>query len=761
MKWISLVTALFAAIMNMHGQTPVGSWSDHLIYNSASAVCAGYEEIFASTGSSILVYNKEYDELKKMSPVNGLTETGISAINWSEEHNTLVIAYTSTNVDLVRDKRIYNIPDISRKYIPGKKEINRIRMNGKYACLACSFGIVVVDILKNEILDTWKPGTGSVNTEVWDIAFGDNRIYAATGAGVYTADLTNTGLAYFGNWTLLNNMPEPYGIYTSIVYSGNKLYVNQSVKDSGGDYVYVYDGTSSLFSFIPGVFNRSFESVKNGFIITASSSVRNYGTDGSLVSSVSSSQWPNPDFFQTVENNGELWIADSRSGLIRYSNSNNIKSYALPGPVTNNAFHITSDDGKTIISGGGADASWNNLWRLLQISIHDGNDWKGITSSTISDGMRTLIDPDDRDHFFVSTWGGGLLEYKKNVLVNQYTDANSPLQNIIPGRPYVRICGLAMDESKNLWMTQSEVQGSIKVLKPDGSWIVNPLTIDAQMIGDIIITIRGHKWIVLPRGKGLFVFDDNKTPETFGDDRSKKLLVEDTDGNLVQNIYSIAEDIEGNIWVGTDQGPLVYYNPERVMEENLKAFRIKIPRNDGTGIYDYMLKTEAITAISIDGGNRKWLGTSGSGAYLLSPDGTLQIRNYNEENSPLLSNNIASMAVDDKTGDVWFGTSKGIQSVRGDAVKGEEKFKNVYTFPNPVRQDFNGNVTIKGLMPDSRIKITDISGNLVYETESAGGEASWDLKTYNGKRVATGVYLVFCASSDGTQSCVTKMLVIK
>ena len=266
---------------------------------------------------------------------------------------------------------------------------------------------------------------------------------------------------------------------------------------------------------------------------------------------------------------------------------------------------------------------------------------------------------------------------------------------------------------------------------------------------------------MLPRGKGLFVFDDNKTPETFGDDRSKKLLVEDTDGNLVQNIYSIAEDIEGNIWVGTDQGPLVYYNPERVMEENLKAFRIKIPRNDGTGIYDYMLKTEAITAISIDGGNRKWLGTSGSGAYLLSPDGTLQIRNYNEENSPLLSNNIASMAVDDKTGDVWFGTSKGIQSVRGDAVKGEEKFKNVYTFPNPVRQDFNGNVTIKGLMPDSRIKITDISGNLVYETESAGGEASWDLKTYNGKRVATGVYLVFCASSDGTQSCVTKMLVIK
>lgn len=761
MRRISVIAVLFSAIINMNCQTPVGSWSDHLIYNTASSVCAGTAEVFASTGSSIFVFNKEYDELKKMSRINGLTETGISAINWSEEHRTLVIAYTSANIDLVRDNRIYNIPDISRKYIPGKKEINRIRMNGKYAYLACSFGIVVIDILKNEIFDTWKPGSQSGTTEVWDMTFGTGKIYAATTAGVYSADLTNSGLAYFGNWTLLNNMPEPNGKYTSIVWSGDKLYVNLSVKNSGGDYVYSYDGTSTLFSFIHGTFNRSFESAKNGFIITASSSIRNYGTDGSLVRSVTSAQWLNPDFSQAVENNREIWIADRISGLIRYDNSNNLKSFTLPGPVTNNAFHITSEDGKTIISGGGADVSWNNLWRSLQVSIHDGNNWTAITPASVFDGMRTLIDPYDRDHFFVSTWGGGLLEYRNNILVNHFTDANSPLQTIIPGRPYVRVCGLAMDEEKNLWMTQSEVKGSMKVLKPDGTWIVNPLTIDAQMIGDIIITERGHKWIVLPRGNGLFVFDDNKTPEAFGDDRSKKMTVEDMDGNIVPDIYSIAEDLEGNIWVGTDQGPLIYHNPARVMEENLKAFRIKIPRNDGTAIYDYMLKTETITAIVVDGANRKWLGTSGSGAYLLSKDGTVQIRNYNMENSPLLSNNITSMAVNNKSGDVWFGTAKGVQSVRGDAVKGEERFKNVYSFPNPVRQDFTGNVTIMGLMSNSQIKITDISGNLVYETVSSGGEASWDLKTYTGQRVATGVYLVFCASSDGTQSFVTKMLVIK
>ncbi len=187
----------------------------------------------------------------------------------------------------------------------------------------------------------------------------------------------------------------------------------------------------------------------------------------------------------------------------------------------------------------------------------------------------------------------------------------------------------------------------------------------------------------------------------------------------------------------------------------------RYPRNDGSGLADYMLGTETITSIAVDGANRKWLGTSSSGAYLLSPDGTSQIRNYNEENSPLFSNSIVSIAVDNKTGDVWFATSKGVISVRGDATAGAEEFSDVYAFPNPVREDFHGNVTITGLMRDTQIRITDISGNLVYKTVSDGGQATWDLKTYNGKRVATGVYLVFCASSDGSQSCVTKMLVIK
>jgi ligand-binding sensor domain-containing protein len=173
-----------------------------------------------------------------------------------------------------------------------------------------------------------------------------------------------------------------------------------------------------------------------------------------------------------------------------------------------------------------------------------------------------------------------------------------------------------------------------------------------------------------------------------------------------------------------------------------------------------MLGTETITAISVDGANRKWLGTSGSGAYLLSADGTQLLKNYSSSNSPLFSDSITSIAINQLSGDVWFGTSEGTISIRETATSGKDSFNKVYSFPNPVREDFSGNVTITGLVRDTEVKITDISGNLVYETTSEGGQASWDLSTYNGRRVRSGVYLVFCAAGDGSESCITRILVI-
>lgn len=758
---VLVIAILLAPWYGLFSQKPVGAWSDHLSYFSAKSLAISPDDIYASTGNSVIVFNRKYEELGKITRVQGLSETAISCIGWSAAQKALVIAYSSTNIDIVRDKAVYNIPDIKRKYITGKKEIFRIKTNGKFAYMASSFGIVVVDIIKNEINDTWKPGAGGETAEVYDISFTENRVYAATSSGVYFADPSSSGLSYYGNWTLISTLPTPSGLYNAVYATPSRVYVNRSDISAPGDTVYVTGSVTSLFSYQPGIFNLSFDESGGGFTISAREIVRVYKDDGSLTKSITSYNPGTPDILQAITDGPDIWIADNSVGLMRGVNMTSFFKMSLPGPYTNNVTSIVNSGGKTYITGGGVDNAWNNIWRPLQVFAHENNAWYSEISYDLKDPLRVLPDPENRNHYWVSTWGAGLLEYNDNTLVKNYNDSNSPLETILPGKPFSRICGLAMDKNRNIWMTQSGVPGTIKVLKPDGTWIVNPVTIEAPSIGDIIITKAGHKWIVLPRGFGLFVLDDNKTPENFSDDRYKQFLIKDTDNKVISGVYCIAEDLDGSIWVGTDQGPAVYYNPLQIFDSDPRAFRVKVPRNDGTGLADYMLGTEIITSVSVDGANRKWLGTFSSGAYLLSADGTTKLLNYTEENSPLLSNTVVSIDVDDKTGEVWFGTAMGVISVRGDATAGGTEFSNVYTFPNPVRETYQGNVTITGLLRNTRIKITDVSGNLVYETISDGGQATWNLKTYNGERIATGVYLVFCASEDGSEACVTKMLVIK
>ena len=310
-------------------------------------------------------------------------------------------------------------------------------------------------------------------------------------------------------------------------------------------------------------------------------------------------------------------------------------------------------------------------------------------------------------------------------------------------------------------MSQSGVPGSLKALTPDGNWITTQVNLSVTSVGDMVIDRNQYIWAVLPRGNGLLVYDPAGTPSNTSDDRYIRIQVQDTEGHTMNNLFSIATDSDGNIWVGTDMGPAVFYNPGKAFTSDIRATRIKIPRNDGSGLADYLLGTETVTAIAADGANRKWFGTLSSGAFLMSDDARKEMVHFSTSNSPLLSDNIVKVAVNGVTGEVWFGTSEGIISWRGEATAGKDDFSGIYAFPNPVREDYEGVVTVTGLMENSSVKITDVSGNLVYETTSLGGQAVWDLRNYKSQRVATGVYLAFCSNEDGTLAGVTKILVIR
>jgi streptogramin lyase len=749
----------------LSGQGSVGSWQDHLSYSTSRSLTCSGQKIYSSAGSAILVYDIPSKSVSSLSRVTGLNETLISTLAWCEEEETLVIVYRNTGVDLVRKGIIYNMPDIKNKYIPGLKEIYSITVEGSRALLSGSFGIVVINVEGRYVVDTWKPGPDGENNEVYETALLGDRIYAATARGVYSASTGSQGLSYFGNWELLQNLPSPTSKYTLAEASGSALLVNKPGSSSAPD---------SLFRVIPGENAilirtepegtiRSVDSDGTNVTVSTSSSLEILSSQGTLIREISGYGWASANPVKTVLNGQTLWIADASSGLVSTDDYSNFENHTLPGPYTNNVADIFFAGNDFYVTGGTVDNAWGNVYRPLQVFTGSGNIWQShiLYGSSDRDALRVIADPLDKAHFFVSSWGNGLYEFIDGEVVNNYNQYNSPLTSMVAGEDYTRICGLAYDRDGNLWITQSGVTGNLKALTPDGNWITTSVSLNVPVAGDMIIDRQGYIWVILPRGYGLLVYDPAGTPEITSDDRYTSLQIEDTDGHVMNNLFSIAEDNEGSIWIGTDAGPAVYYNPGKVFSDALKASRIKIPRNDGSGLADYLLGTETVTTICIDGADRKWLGTMSSGAYLMSDDGKNELLHFTSINSPLLSDNIVRINLNSLTGEVWLGTSEGIVSYRGDATAGKDDYSEIYVFPNPVREDFEGVVTITGLVENSSVKITDVSGNLVFETTSAGGQATWDLHNFRSARVTTGVYLVFCRNQDGSLAGVTKMLVIR
>ncbi|WP_462319495.1 type IX secretion system anionic LPS delivery protein PorZ, partial [Marinilabilia sp.] len=349
---------------------------------------------------------------------------------------------------------------------------------------------------------------------------------------------------------------------------------------------------------------------------------------------------------------------------------------------------------------------------------------------------------------------------------------------------YVRTWGMAFDDNGHLYITNGEYVDPIVVYDvEDDAWYsysYGILTSDYNKVGQLLIDNNGYKWCYTMRGpaKGIWVFDDNGTIENQWDDQYRgsispandsdsrnvgALQLWDENGEpLTDNIFSLAKDENGYIWIGTDIGVLVQYDPANVFNIDKPSFiRIKVPRNDGSGLADYLLENQRVTSIAIDGANRKYFGTDGSGLYLISEDGTKTIEHFTTVNSPLPSDNIRDIEIDPQSGEIYISTDAGLISYQGDATSGSTAFNEVYVYPNPVRPDYQGAVTISGLVDRTNVKITDTAGNLVYETISLGGNALWNGKNLYGEQVKPGVYIVFLASPDGTQTAQTKIAFIR
>ncbi len=745
---------------NTIAQRPNGTWRDYLPYTHAFRVAEVGSNIFCATDGGMFSFNKVDNYCcQRYSKVTGLSDVEICALTYSEENNTLIIAYLNGNIDLIMNDSAKNIPDIKREIITGDKKTNKIFLINNIAYLATGFGIVAIDINRKEIKDTYKFGESGTQIKVNDITFDGEYLYAATAHGIYKADINSPNLVDYNYWSRLTNVPIADFEYRFIVYHNNRLFAcyRNPLKTYDDDIIILESGSWELWDKDYAGYCTYF-GTHNDYLITVTVPFcAVFDQSETLVEKVFSRNAKHAIY----DKDQVMWIADPDKGLLK-CDSEIPEEIAPDGPAYRDVGSMLFENGYLWAGSG------NQSNRYLGLGIYSfyNERWTNYNKYTISELEPILsigeiaVDPGNPVHVFGGSYGFGIVELDEGNLVEIYNNDDG-LRDIEGNLQAIRVTGLCFDRDNNLWAVTSEVENPVYVLRSNSdTWEDIEFTNDVFGIttrtGKILATSFNQIWLLLNRN-GIFIFREN----SYGSFDERLVTIKNQEGELIDRVYSLAEDMDGNIWVGTNKGPVVYYSPANIFDEDeVIGYQIKIPRNDGTPYADILLENEIINEIVIDGANRKWLGTENSGVFLMSDDGKEEILSFNEEDDPLFSNTIISIAINDDNGEVFFGTAQGILSYMGQGTAGDDDFNNVYVYPNPIRENYEGDITVTGLMTNTNVKITDVSGNIVFETTSLGGQAIWDGKNFAGKRVHTGIYLVFCSNEDGTKTHITKLLFI-
>lgn len=687
-------------------QISPGQWRDHQPYWMAEKVIAGGNKIFCSTAYSLYYFSTSDESINTLSKVEGLSEVQISTIGYSANKDMLIIAYSSSNIDILQKNKIFNLPYLKNKIAIADKKINDIVVINNLAYLSCDFGIVVIDLDKLVIKDTYYPSTNGTPTRVNNLCTDGQNIFAATQSGIFKASINDPFLVDYSRWQQLTNFQNYNKECNSLEYLNGKLfalYLNSNpwtysdslviVPDSihyGTSRVNIYGGNYSEFWF------QSINVSNNKLIVTSlngTTSNNIYQIDGTLnIKKVGTTSNPT---FATLDENGNVWVSDSKQSLIKLGIDGS-KKLILPNgfsPFYPEFVKLDYCNGSLwSVTGGKAESSWYPQFNhdCAQAYFNCDKKWHNYNYnnnpelSIVMDMINVKINPLDTGKVFMAAWTtGGLVEYNHGSF-NFYNKFNSTLLPPIGfDTPLYKIDGLSFDQLGDLWVTNSLVNKPLSVLvspsskNNPGQWYSFSLgKIDASntWIGDVLATSWGHKWVIITKSttSNLVVFDDNGSfNQKIFKDVSKTITISlsNIEQLVTSNlIYCIAEDKNQNIWIGTDAGPIVFSSPQDVFNgQGLTGSKIKVPLATGSNDAAFLLETERINVIAVDGANRKWLGTQNSGVYLMSDDGIKQFNHFTAENSPLLSNTINDITIDPKTGEVYFATSNGLISYRGTA----------------------------------------------------------------------------------------------
>jgi hypothetical protein len=727
------------SIDNYAQNIPVGTWRLHVSYADIHTISITPSKIYAAgpTGVMILDLVDTNSGITTLTKIDGLSSINITQVAFDQQRNQLLITYADGDIDIVRENEIINFNTLKNSpTISGSKRINHISIQGNLAYLSTDFGVVVFDLIQLAVKETWRDiGVGGAELEINQSTFYNDSIFLATESGVLAGDLDNNLLDY-NNWKRFNT-----GVFSGEIQSIT-TFNDEAYAAINGSGIYTYGGNAwQLEPYLQAMQYKNI-TANQTLLVTAESSLYRVTSTGS-VTEIESPVVLDPHI-AFEDQTGKLWIGDSQSGLVS-DYFGTFAGFTTNGPTFSQGFRLQYNSEKDILYAlsGGFNSSLAPLGNEEHINKFSAGFWN-IEPDLLDKDITGII---SNNKLYVASCGYGLQVISESGTI-LYDETNSSLQNVAAGRN-VRVTDIA-SSNDGVWVTNAGASNSLHLLKSDNTWqpFSFPFVSAARYPTNIEIDYLGNVWMTLnpSNGGGILVFNKGTGGSVYLTD------IVNSGGLPGKSVYSIAMDRDGFVWVGTDKGVAYFPDPSRVFGSNVNAIK---PVFDNR----FLLRDEHVTAIEVDGGNRKWMGTE-NGVWLFNEFGESQIHNFNTANSPLLSNKVVDLEINSKTGELFIMTDAGIASFRADATEGDATFDKIKIFPNPVTNQFNGQVGISGLVTDAIVKITDVSGKLVWQAKANGGSTAWDVRDYNGRRAATGMYLVFCIAQDGTESMVGKIAVV-
>ncbi len=764
MRYLVFTLLLFIFSVKTAAQSRVDSlsdlalnqWQQYLPWQRATYVTQSAKKVWFATEWAVVEVDKQERSPTFLTKVEGMSDIEIGLIRYNAVTENLLVVYKNSNMDLYKpsDGSVTNLPFIKKNAnIIGLKTVYDVVYDGKTAYLACGFGLVKMSLETTDAEYTVFTGTPMRSFAVYQ-----GGLYAGTDKGLFYLPASDANPEDFSRWKLLGaaeGFPEGESVKAMVVWN-NSLFAG--IKKS----VFRYDGDMAILAASnPDREINYLTAEGTGLMISwrkdFNGSIEYMEPSGARYEINWQCNVGQP-IYGIEDGTKKFWIADFAEQF-RYMDLNpataQCEAFRYNSPFEHSTTEIAIGTNRVLASCLGADQFLNVISTQRGIDIFEDGQWRRFNRNTnpelvdakcVEAFWKVVAHPTE-DKFYIGSFAQGLVEVGSDGKAKCYTKDNSILQSGTGGSTRTAIGGMAFDKQNNLWFSNYSAGAPIAVLKADGT-LRNFSAAPLQNLLQVVVDNSGYKWFASGFQGGVLVYDSGKDIDNPADDRYRVINT----GNSAlptNNVNCISVDIEGDVWIGTQQGVVSFECGSNVFDAGCTGRR-RIVNVDGFN--GYLLETENVRTIAVDGANRKWFGT-GNGIFVQSPDGLEQVARLTSTNSPLFDNVIADIAINPVNGEVWIATEKGLQTLRGEAtVGGKVNSAAPYAYPNPVRPDYDGPIAIYGLARDANVKITDVAGNLVYEGTALGGQAVWNGRDYLGRRAASGVYLVFATSSESFDS---------